>query len=651
MHLARRSPGGSNDDAEVDEFSAGLEAAMLSPIANEGDAGAVVPIVIRGDAEDIAAVKHITFERETSPTLIDKLNNSLKRMGETLDIPPTVVTGLQDTNHWNAYVIDDQTWDNHLEPGERLIVDSLTEGYLRPMLQLPVTAGGYGLSADQAQQVQVWYDATAVTRNPNRSADAVQAYGLGVIGPKPVREAMGFEESDAPTEEELKIMIALKVNPDPATAGLLVSQALGLPAPQVVQAPGAQPALPAGPATPTATAPRGAQPPSARLPAGQASVPAQTRTGQPQAPAGAPVRGAASTQRVLDSETPIRLLTGQPLVDLDRQLRQRLLDAADQAVTSAVDKAAKRIVSAAQHKVDARVLADYRGADLVARLGPDGVAALGLTEDGLLAGAFAYLYEKFMTWSLGTIADAVKVAVKTFGLELHAAAALRNKLAGRRQHAWHRFEHALKTRAMDKLYGKGGTEDHVGETVDSIVMPGDVRTALAEIGGESVLDGGQARTVPLSGIASGPDILEAVGTKMTALGFLWQYGITDGRRHAHFEPHLELDGRKFTGWSDPGLVPAKGYEWVGDHYKPGDHRGCMCDYVPVWAIDEQADKVRKQLAEPESPSMAGDRLLADLDKAAGRTGTTAARSVAERDRILAVQKRWLANAEKAGSRS
>lgn len=646
MHMVRRTPGSSNDDAEVDEFAADFEAALLSPIANEGDAGAVVPIVVRGDADDIKAVRHLTFERETSAALIDKLNNALKRMGETLDIPPTVVTGLQDTNHWNAYVIDDQTWDNHLEPGERLIVDSLTEGYLRPMLQLPVTKGGYGLSLQQAQMVQVWYDATAVTRNPNRSADAVQAYGLGVIGPKPVREAMGFEESDAPTEQELKVMIALKVNPDPATAGLLVSQALGLPAPQVVQVPGEQPAI-TGPATPTATPPRGAQPPSTRLPAGQASVPAQTRTGMP----AAPVRGAGATQRVLDSEPSIRLVSGQRLVDLDRVLRQRLLDAADMAVTSAVEKAAKRVVSAAQHKVEPQVLADYRGADLAAHLGPDGVAALGLTEDTLLSTAFAYLYEKFMAWSLGTIADAVKIAVKTLGLELHAAAALRNRLAGRRQKSWHRFEHALKTRAMDKLYGKGGTEDHVGETVDSIVMPGDVRTALAEIGGEAVDDGGQTRTTPLSGIASGPDMTEAVGAKMTALGFLWEYGITDGRRHAHFEPHLELDGRKFTGWNDPGLTPAKGYEWVGDHYKPGDHRGCMCDYVPVWAIDDQAEKVRKQLAEPETPAMAGERMLADLDKAAGRSGTTAQRSVAERDRMLAVQKRWLANAEKAGSGS
>lgn len=653
MSLARATPGASDEDSEADTFAASLEAAMMAPIANEGDPGGVVPIILRGDAEDIeaAAKGFMRFDRETSADLISKLDNALKRMGETLDIPPTVVTGLQDTNHWNAYVIDDQTWDNHLEPGERLIVDSLTEGFLRPILQLPPGKGGYGLSLEQAQQVQVWYDATAVTRNPNRSADAVQAYGLGVIGPKPVREAMGFEESDAPTEEELKIMIALKVNPDPATAGLLVQQALGLPAPVVPapetgQAPNGAPVA-AQPARTAISGPKGAQPPSARLPAGQASVPSQTRTGMP----AAPVRGAGDPQRVLDSEPPIRLMTGQSLINLDRRLRERLLDAADQAVTSAVDKAAKRVISAAQHKIDAAVLAEHRGADLALHLGPDGVAALGLTEDTLLSAAFAYLYEKFMAWTLGTIADAVKVAVKTFALELHAAASLRNVLAGRRQKAWHRFEGAMRQRAMDKLYGRGGTEDHVGETVDGIVMPGDVRTALAEIGGEQVLDGGRTFSQPLGGIASGPDMLGAVGRKMTQLGFLWEYGITDGRRHAHFEPHLELDGRKFTGWDDPALKPSKGYEWVGDHFKPGDHRGCLCDHVPVWAIDERAERVRQQLNEPESPSMAGDRLLSGLDNAAGRSGTTAQRSVAQREEMLAVQRRWLSNAEKAGSRS
>jgi hypothetical protein len=45
--------------------------------------------------------------------------------------------------------------------------------------------------------------------------------------------------------------------------------------------------------------------------------------------------------------------------------------------------------------------------------------------------------------------------------------------------------------------------------------------------------------------------------------------------------------------------------------------------------------------EPESPGMVSDRLLAELDDAVGRRGTTAQRNRDERDRILAVQREWM----------
>jgi len=638
MSLVRREPGANESDPEADPFAADLAAAMLAPIANEGDAGAVVPIVIRGDAEDIeaAAKGHITFERETSSGLMEKLNNGLKRMGETLDIPPTVVTGLQDTNHWNAYVIDAQTWTNHLEPGMRLQVDSITEAYLRPILAMPVTEGGYGLTLQQAQTVQVWYDAGKVTENANRSSDAQAAFTLGVIGPKTVRRDMGYEESDAPTEDELRVMLAFKVNPDPATAGALVSQALGIP--QVVPAaPGApQPVNGKTPATQQVSPP----PPRRALPQAQAPVPTSTSTGAPPAPAGVRV-AAAHPQGVLDS---VRLVTGDDLVEIDRHLRDRLMVACDDAVMAAVEKAAHRIASAAQHKVNREILADHRGVDLAVFLGPERVAELGVVQDALLAAAFTYLSEQFAKWCLQAIKASLQLASLSYGLPLAAVAELTRTLTRRIPTGWNRLEHSLRTRALNRLYGRHGTEDHVGEVVDSIVMPGDIRSALAVVGGEpraGVSDDGRAHgDQPLGGIATGTDLHGAISLRADEIGFQWRYGITP--RQKAFEPHHALDGRRFSGWDDKRLATDTATAWLGEVLRPGDHAGCMCDYVPVWAIPDEVQRL--ETGEPESPAMQNERLLADLDKAAGRTGTTAQRSVAQRERILAAQQRWLANA-------
>jgi hypothetical protein len=651
MHLARREPGSNDSDAETDEFSAEFEAAVLAPIANEGDAGSVVPIVIRGDAEDIAAVQHITFDRETSPTLIDKLNNALKRMGETLDVPPTVVTGIQDTNHWNAYVIDAQTWSNHLEPGQRMIVDSATEAYLRPILALPVTEGGYGLSPDQARTVQIWYDAGKVTENPNRSADAQAAYTAGVIGPKTLRRNMGFEESDAPTEDEQRMMLAFKTAPDPATAGALISQAFGVP--QVVQAaPGgvAPSGLPAGPSVTrqSIAPPIGHQPPARALPANQASVPAgNPSAGQPSAPAGVAIRGAAHAQRVLDSDPGLKIIDGTRLVEIDRELRAKLLVACDSAVTEAIEKAGKRVASAAQHKVDKGVLAAHRGAELALFLGPEAVAELGVTEDMLLAAAFAYLATKFISWTTSAVKQAVKFAAATYGLELTAVAQLSRTLLARIPASWNHLEHSLRQRAMNKLFGKGGTEQHLGEQVDSIVMPGDIRSALAKIGGEpasGVTEGGRS-DAPLGGIATGGDLTAAIDKVNDRIGWLWKYGITD--RGRHFEPHLALDGVKFTSWTEATLKTDGRDVWVGPYFHPGDHDGCLCDFIPVWAIPDHIDRLERDLAAPEAPSMQSDRVLADLDRAAGRTGTTAQQNVTQRQRVIDAQQRWLTNARRA----
>jgi hypothetical protein len=338
-------------------------------------------------------------------------------------------------------------------------------------------------------------------------------------------------------------------------------------------------------------------------------------------------------------------VTGDRLVDLDRQLRDRLLTACDQAVVSAVEKAAHRIAAAAQHKVPKADLEAHRGADLAAFLGPDRVAELGLVEDALLSYASGWLADKFAQWVLATIKASLQLASLSYGLPLTAVAELSRTLTQRIPAGWNRLEASLRRRSLAKLYGTGGTEEH-GEVPDSIVMPGDIRSALSLIGGEprgGVSDDGRVHgTRPLGGIATGGDLLEAIGRHADEIGFQWRYGITP--RQKAFEPHRVLDGRRFTGWSDKGLATSGSTAWLGEHMRPGDHGGCMCDFVPAWALPAEAQRLQDELEAPEPTSMQGERLLADLDRAAGRTGTTAQRTVEQRERIIAAQQRWLANA-------
>jgi hypothetical protein len=628
MSITRRS---TDEADEPDDFASTLEAAMLAPIANEGDAGAVVPIVVQGDKEDIAAARLLRLERETSADIDAKLQRRLTRMAESIDVPPTVVTGMQDTNHWNAYVIDATTWRNHLEPGCRIEVDSLTVGYLRSRLTMPINRGGYGFSAAEAAQVVIWYDAGKVTENANRGQDAKDAYDRFAIGAKALRDALGWNDDDAPSDQELMVMLASKVSPDPATAGALIQRMLGtqLPVPTVVQT---QPSA---------------------LPPGQ-EQPAAQPTGQPVAPERAPsteqtppgARTAAATPGV-----DLRVVTGDKLAAIDAALLERLLVAADDAVSRALEKATARVRSASVNRVD-RAEVDAHRDDLAAWLGEDRVGELGLATDALLAAAFAGLAVKFTDWTTSAIRQSVKATAALLGLPLESVAALTRVLTARVPAAWDRLHEALRTRAQAHLYGRAGTELR-GESPEGMVLAGDIRTALAQIGGAHVAEGGVSDT-PLGGIALGPTLTEQINRHAgPAFGMVWQYGPEPRNT---FHPHLRLDDHRFDGPDDARLAPPPGYEWLGGRMHPGDHPGCRCHVVPAWIFPRNfshlAPATRAVLAQVSAPesepaSLAAIRSLAAGDDAAGRTGTVAQQQRDVADRVLRMRTDWLASGQAA----
>jgi hypothetical protein len=611
---------GPNSDEDRD-FQTELEAALLAPITNEGEPGSVVPIAIEGDIEDLKEVRHIQLVRETSADLNEKLTRSLTRLGESIDVPPTVMTGLQDTNHWNAYVIDATTFTNHIEPGVRIMVDSLTEGYLRPSLTMPTTQGGYGLSDDQAATVQVWYDAGKVVQNANRGSDAKDAYDRLAIGPKSLREALGFNDGDAPTTEELMTMIASKISVDPGTAGQLVSRVLGIPAPPTP--------------APTPPAPRPQLPPgeSPRNP-GTGSVP----VGQPNAPD----IGARTASAAIDAS--LRIVTADRLAAIDAALLDRLTTAADAAIRRAVEKAQARIRSAAQHHVSRPELTAHAD-DLAAWLGPERVAELGVLEDALLAAAFDYLAEKFAKWTVQAIGQAVRVVANMTAMPLTATAALTRAMTARVPAAWSRLQAALHQRTLNALYGRTGQEQR-GEATDELVRPGDIRTALATIGGTDADEGGRSAT-SIGGIGLGQDVLDTVEQVAgPPIGLMWIYG---PEPRDTFEPHLRLDDHRYDSPTDRRLTPPAGYEWLGAYMHPGDHAGCRCHTAPAWIFPENAasmdpglrDLITRTVSAGESAAMRNERALAEMDDAAGRTGTTAQRARDQADRVKRLRDEWL----------
>lgn len=81
------------------------------------------------------------------------------------------------------------------------------------------------------------------------------------------------------------------------------------------------------------------------------------------------------------------------------------------------------------------------------------------------------------------------------------------------------------------------------------------------------------------GTATGPTIRNLFReADVITESYRWEYGAFPRTRE--FEPHRDLDDRIFENFDDEVLRNPTG-GWPGPFYMPGDHDGCVCDFVPV----------------------------------------------------------------------
>lgn len=205
---------------EADKFVAYLQDVMGEAIAHPESASAAVPFAITVPPENVDQIKLLTFWSpldENSPAL---RKEAIGRLALGLDMPPEVLTGMADLNHWNAWAVDDAGIKAHAEPLLALICAALTEGYLIPLLE-----DGKFAEATAGQTIQA--DTSSIRLRPNRSKEALELYDRGELSAEALRRETGFEEEDAPDDAEIREWYIRRVASG-STTPELVAQALAL---------------------------------------------------------------------------------------------------------------------------------------------------------------------------------------------------------------------------------------------------------------------------------------------------------------------------------------------------------------------------------------------------------------------------------------
>jgi hypothetical protein len=190
-------------------------------IDDPSDASAKVPIVTQVDGEYIDKVQFLKFWTDLDEHAIELRTEAIRRLALGLDMPPEVLTGTADTNHWAAWQIDEAAIKSHSEPLLKVITSSLTVGYLRPVLE------SLGMDPDEAETFAIAADTADLRLRPNRSKEAMELYDRGVLSKVAVVRENGFDETDVMTGQELTDWLTVKLA-EGQTTPELVAQGLAL---------------------------------------------------------------------------------------------------------------------------------------------------------------------------------------------------------------------------------------------------------------------------------------------------------------------------------------------------------------------------------------------------------------------------------------
>lgn len=234
------------DDTETEavqplEGAAGLNEMLIriasKAIADRGSAAANVPLVVSVAGEFLEKIQKTDFWSGFDEHAKDLREEAVRRISIGMDMPPEIITGTGDMNHWGSWSVEEAAIKIHSEPLLEVITASLSTGYLQPLLAADGVedAEGYTFEADTS----------GMRVRPNRSKEALELWDRGAINVRTLLIENGFDpDTDQPDEKERIFWFLAKVaggstSPDQVAAALEKLGVLGIPGAvgQTTQAP------------------------------------------------------------------------------------------------------------------------------------------------------------------------------------------------------------------------------------------------------------------------------------------------------------------------------------------------------------------------------------------------------------------------------
>ena len=198
---------------EAESFTLTFADAALTPIKDPSSPSALLPLLVTAPDEAIDKARLMHLWSPLDEHSLALRSEAIRRFALGMDIPPEQVLGMSSNagtgggtstgvSHWGAWQIEEATIKMHVEPMLELVVNALTMGFLRPLVD-----------TDEI----VAYDTSSLRLRPDRSGEAMELYDRGLLSREALLRENGFDVTDLPPDDEFKTWLLRKVASGSAT--------------------------------------------------------------------------------------------------------------------------------------------------------------------------------------------------------------------------------------------------------------------------------------------------------------------------------------------------------------------------------------------------------------------------------------------------
>lgn len=186
---------------------------IVAPVTDETNAATVVPTILSLPVGSTGKeIQFIDISRKVDQFLTERCDRALERILQGLDMPKDFVTGMANVRYTNAKNIDESLYKSHIEPLVLMLVDGLTTAYLHRRIR---DKFGNKIPQQVLEQLIVWYDPSEVVTKADPADSADKGFDKYNISGDAWRDAHGFADTDAPSEEEIAARMLQKATLPP----------------------------------------------------------------------------------------------------------------------------------------------------------------------------------------------------------------------------------------------------------------------------------------------------------------------------------------------------------------------------------------------------------------------------------------------------